>query len=69
MAKKTVIKRALKYAPLATEFVKEVSTDESKLNFEANGNGEEFEIVQERVVEADVSIDESADTETGEIKE
>lgn len=29
MAKKTVLKKLLKYAPLKTEFVKQVNTDES----------------------------------------
>lgn len=37
MAKKTVLKRVLKYAPLSTEFVKEVSADETiKTTLDAN---------------------------------
>lgn len=85
MAKKTVIKRALKYAPLTTEFVTAVQDDEATLNFEKHGD--DFEIVpdtsfgEENIVEIsdeDVDIEESVDEEpkqaeidekTGEIKE
>lgn len=46
MAKKTVIKRVLKYAPLRTEFVRAVRDDESTLNFTADGD--DYNIIQDR---------------------
>lgn len=36
MAKKTVIKQALKYAPLKTEFVREMTNEDVTLNFDEN---------------------------------
>lgn len=84
MAKKTVIKRLLKYAPLKTEFVRGVRADEATFDIET---GEEFSIIQkdafdeENIVEIsdeDVQVDEGAedkpkqaeiDAQTGEIKE
>lgn len=46
MAKKTVIKRVLKYAPLRTEFVRAVKDDESTLNFTADGD--DYNIIQDK---------------------
>lgn len=46
MAKKTVIKRVLKYAPLRTEFVRAVKDDESTFNFTADGD--DYNIIQDR---------------------
>lgn len=77
MAKKTVIKRVLKYAPLKTEFVRAMQDDNSTLKFEADGD--DYNIIQEQpqyneenivnVSEDDVEIkQESIDPETGEIK-
>lgn len=68
MAKKTVIKKALKYAPLATDFVRNVTKDEAKLDFNLNNDNEDgYDIIQGNVVEAEVEI-EKVDEETGEIK-
>ena len=78
MAKKTVIKKALKYAPLATDFVRNISTDETKMDFNLTAENEEgFEIIQSNVVEAEVEVQEDTDApvdgqtqidvETGEI--
>lgn len=73
MAKKTVIKRVLKYAPLASDFVKGMNQDESVMDFKEVDSGE-FDVVQkpydeEQIVEAEVTIDgEQVDLETGEIK-
>ena len=83
MAKKTVIKQALKYAPLATDFIRDVSKDESKLDFNLNSDAEKgYDIIQGNVVEADVEVEEGSedaseeqiegqtmiDAKTGEIK-
>ena len=46
MAKKTVLKRALKYAPMTTEFVKGAIDDESTLDFERHGD--DYEITQHK---------------------
>lgn len=85
MAKKTVVKKALKYAPLRTDFIRAVREDEATFDLKSDGN--EFDIIQkdtfdeEKIVdisEEDVTVEESADeeikqaeidTETGEIKE
>lgn len=71
MAKKTVIKRVLKYAPLRTEFTRAVGDDESTLNFTADGD--DYNIIQDRspvyddsnivdVSEEDVRVQEEAGT-------
>lgn len=67
MAKKTVIKRVLKYAPMKTEFIKAMVQDDSTLNFE--DRGDDFDIVQspyseEQIVEAEAEI---INEDTGEI--
>lgn len=85
MAKKTVIKRALKYAPLKTDFMRAVREDEA--TFDIESSGDEFNIIQKdtfdeenivEISEEDVEIKEDADEEykqvetdaqTGEIKE
>lgn len=46
MAKKTVIKKVLKYAPLRTEFARAVGDDESSFNFTADGD--DYNIIQDR---------------------
>lgn len=68
MAKKTVIKRVLKYAPMKTEFVRALTQDDSTLNFEESGD--DFDIVQQpysedQIVEAEAEI---IDEETGEVE-
>lgn len=69
MAKKTVIKRVLKYAPMKSEFVTAMVQDGSTLNFE--DRGDDFDIVQqpyaeEQIVEAETEIIEE---DTGEVIE
>lgn len=68
MAKKTVIKKVLKYAPMKTEFVRAMVQDNSTLNFEENGDS--FDVVQQpfsddQIVEAESEI---IDEETGEVE-
>lgn len=66
MAKKTVIKRVLKYAPLSSDVAGAMSKDEGTLDFK-KVDSDVFDVVQkpfdeEQIVEAEV------DLETGEIK-
>lgn len=64
MAKKTVLKRALKYAPIATDFVKAVATDETvKSNISASMEDEPDEMM---TIDAE-PIPQNVDPETGEI--
>lgn len=51
MAKKTVLKKVLKYAPLKTEFVKGTVADERVNNFDETNS--EINIVPENVIEVD----------------
>ncbi|SFA76388.1 recombination protein RecT [Selenomonas ruminantium] len=72
MAKKTVIKQVLKYAPIKTEFVRAVAADETiKTNITEHMADEPDETVitvdAEEVKQED--IPENIDPETGEIKE
>lgn len=74
MAKKTVVKKALKYAPLKSDFAKAINTDESTMNMV-----EDDEYVE--LVQADYTVDEAeeipaseprqgtVDKETGEVNE
>ena len=66
MAKKTVLKRALKYAPLKSDFVRGVSQDET---IKAELSDEMYAVPDETVFEAEgEEIDSTAvDTETGEV--
>lgn len=64
MAKKTVLKQALKYAPIATDFVKAVATDETvKSHITENMEDEPDETL---TIDAE-AIPQNVDTETGEI--
>lgn len=64
MAKKTVLKRALKYAPIATDFVKAVATDETvKSNISASMEDEPDETM---TIDAE-PVPQNVDPETGEI--
>jgi recombination protein RecT len=75
MAKKTVIKRALKYAPLQSDFTRAMNEDEATLDFTTDGD--DYNIMQqnnygqENIVEVDPEDIEvtDVDPETGEIKE
>jgi recombination protein RecT len=63
MAKKTVLKKALKYAPLKSDFVRGVSSDES---IKYDLNEDMSEVHNEKVIEVEaVSVDEN----TGEVFE
>lgn len=66
MAKKTVLKRALKYAPLKSDFVRGVAQDET---IKAELSDEMYAVPDETVFEAEgEEIDSTAvDTETGEV--
>lgn len=66
MAKKTVLKRALKYAPLKSDFVRGVAQDET---IKAELSDEMYAVPDETVYEAEgEEIDStSVDTETGEV--
>ena len=74
MAKKTAIKKLLKYAPISTEFVRQTVTDESTINAVPGDNG--MELHQEDFInlsDSDVEVTEEsetpeADPETGEVK-
>jgi recombination protein RecT len=52
MAKKTVLKKVLKYAPLKTDFVRGVSADERVNNIDF-GDNNEINIIPEDVIETD----------------
>ena len=71
MAKKTVIKRALKYAPLKSDFIKATQVEDgSVLDLKDDGTGD-MDIFADQIVEAEVEITEDqveVDVETGEIK-
>lgn len=74
MAKKTVIKQALKYAPLKSEFVKAMTNEDVTLNFkEELADTEEFVMPDEDSRYADEAVDVedviTVDPETGEVKE
>ncbi len=62
MAKKTVLKRALKYAPLKTEFVRGISADET---IKTEISDDMFSVPTEYIEAESVEVDE----ETGEVKE
>ena len=65
MAKKTVLKKLLKYAPLKTEFVKQMNTDESiKTTIE-----EDMADVPNEFFDAEYQEQPGEDPATGEIKE
>jgi recombination protein RecT len=61
MAKKTVLKRLLKYAPLKSDFVRAVTQDET---IKSGISSDMYEISNEMVYETEYS---EVDTETGEI--
>ena len=62
MAKKTVIKRVLKYAPMKTEFVKAIMADET---IKTDISEDMFDVPDSTVIEGEFSVDES----TGEVTE
>lgn len=65
MAKKTVLKKALKYAPLKSDFVRAVSSDET---VKTKISAEMYEVKNDAVYETEYSEAEgTVDTETGEV--
>ena len=75
MAKKTVVKKALKYAPLKSDFQIAITADEATVNMVQADDGEVDLIQAEYTVEEDVTEDtpqaeaqETIDAETGEVK-
>lgn len=71
MAKKTVLKQVLKYAPLKTDFIREVISDESVKNIEVDAflTDEKVDVIDmpnevEYEVEGDASIQTEETTET-----
>ena len=66
MAKKTLIKKVLKYAPIKTEFIREIASDETvKSKIEPDMSEVENEIDYEVIDD----VPEGVDPETGEIEE
>ena len=63
MAKKTVLKKVLKYAPLKSDFVKAVTQDET---IKSEISPDMYEVNNETVFEAEYT---EVDTETGEVKD
>lgn len=69
MGKKTVLKAALKYAPLSVEVMKQISNDETvKTELAEDMSESANEINYAEIMEADVS-EVNADAETGEVAE
>lgn len=74
MAKKTVVKKALKYAPVKTEFVRALSTDETiKTHISPDMADEEDETVtidtEAETMPADEPAPDNVDPKTGEVKD
>ena len=63
MAKKTVLKRVLKYAPLKTDFIRGISQDET---IKTEISDDMYTVQDETVFEADYTV---IDENTGEVKE
>ena len=73
MAKKTVIKKVLKYAPVKTEFVRAIAADETiKSTLSEHMVDEEGETVtidtEAETMPADETVPDSVDPKTGEVK-
>lgn len=70
MAKKTVLKRALKYAPIATDFVKAVATDEtvkSTISASMEYEPDETLTIDAEAVSSGDTVPQNVDPETGEV--
>lgn len=75
MAKKTVVKKALKYAPMKSDFQRAITSDEATVNMVQADDGEVDLVQADYTVEEDVTEDtpqaeaqETIDAETGEVK-
>lgn len=73
MAKKTVLKKVLKYAPLKTEFARAVATDETVKSTLSDNMADEpnevFTTIDNEPEAAPEEAQQSEDTKTGEVKE
>ena len=59
MAKKTVVKKALKYAPMSSEYAKATASDDHVVSFDLESDiALEPEIVPDNMVDADYKVDE-----------
>lgn len=58
MAKKTVLKRALKYAPLKTDFVRAIAADET---IKTGLSEDMFDLPDETVIDAEFTVNEDAE--------
>lgn len=67
MAKKTVLKKALKYAPLQSEFVKQMSTDET-IKHEISKDMSEVPTATDYIDAEATEKEYEVDPETGEVK-
>lgn len=56
MAKKTVIKKALKYAPMSAEFMKSINSDESIKEWNDKDDFSDISSIQGEFVEADATV-------------
>ena len=65
MAKKTVLKRVLKYAPLKSETAAAVSSDER--SFELDIKDDEIDVIPTTYTEIDTEGEAFVDTDTGEV--
>ena len=75
MAKKTVVKKALKYAPMKSDFQRAITSDEATVNMVQEDDGEVNLVQADYTVEEDVAEEtpqkeaqETIDAETGEVK-
>lgn len=68
MAKKTVLKQLLKYAPLKSEFVRGTAYDEHTVNVDTQTDGEPVVISTNEFEVSDNSASYNVDEETGELK-
>lgn len=66
MAKKTVLKKVLKYAPMKTDFVRAMATDET---IKSGLSVDMADLPDEKVIEAEADeVPDNVDAETGEVK-
>jgi recombination protein RecT len=64
MAKKTVVKKVLKYAPMSTEIAAQVQTDESVKSFDKTNTdlmSDMASLPNETIIEGEIIEDESAE--------
>lgn len=65
MAKKTLIKRVLKYAPVSTEVARQIQTDETVKSFDPHAGDElmkDLTLIPSEVIDAEYEVSEETDT-------